>query len=131
MLWEKKIQLGKETAEAIDPNVGREDINRMKKEIHIMELRYGRCFPFVELVISRFPFIVFSLALFGGILMFCIFYMHSEQQLKRDILQLTEEMERAISKREIIGLSFVSAFPTSPFCSCFGCKFSPLADSLR
>eukprot|EP00762_Andalucia_godoyi_P001717 ANDGO_07121.mRNA.1 Coiled-coil domain-containing protein 40 homolog len=40
MLWEKKISLSKETAEALDPTVGQDDISKMKKEIHIMQVRY-------------------------------------------------------------------------------------------
>eukprot|EP00668_Euglena_longa_P002144 GGOE01002486.1.p1 GENE.GGOE01002486.1~~GGOE01002486.1.p1 ORF type:complete len:906 (-),score=453.50 GGOE01002486.1:330-3014(-) len=39
MFWEKKIQIAKETEMALDPNVGREEINRMKQEIYIMEQR--------------------------------------------------------------------------------------------
>lgn len=40
MMWEKKIALSKETAAALDPNVGQDDIIKMKKEIHIMQVRY-------------------------------------------------------------------------------------------
>eukprot|EP00755_Sulcionema_specki_P007788 Sspe_Gene.39153::Locus_18892_Transcript_1_1_Confidence_1.000_Length_2814::g.39153::m.39153 len=39
MFWEKKIQLAKETELALDPTVGKEEINRMKREIYIMEQR--------------------------------------------------------------------------------------------
>ncbi|KAJ1511123.1 Coiled-coil domain-containing protein 40 [Coelomomyces lativittatus] len=39
MLWEKKIQLAKETREALDPNIGAQEIKDMKMEIHRMELR--------------------------------------------------------------------------------------------
>uniref|UniRef100_A0A7S4GCK9 Coiled-coil domain-containing protein 40 n=1 Tax=Eutreptiella gymnastica TaxID=73025 RepID=A0A7S4GCK9_9EUGL len=39
MFWEKKIQIAKETEMALDPNVGKEEINRMKQEIYIMEQR--------------------------------------------------------------------------------------------
>eukprot|EP00758_Cryptobia_borreli_P004730 Tbor_TRINITY_DN4549_c0_g1::TRINITY_DN4549_c0_g1_i1::g.15896::m.15896 len=41
MFWEKKIQIAKETEMAIDPNIGRDEINRMKREIYIMEQRLG------------------------------------------------------------------------------------------
>ena len=39
MFWEKKIQIAKETELALDPNVGKDEINRMKREIYIMEQR--------------------------------------------------------------------------------------------
>eukprot|EP01063_Lacrimia_lanifica_P035963 TRINITY_DN699_c0_g1_i1.p1 TRINITY_DN699_c0_g1~~TRINITY_DN699_c0_g1_i1.p1 ORF type:complete len:897 (+),score=492.25 TRINITY_DN699_c0_g1_i1:69-2759(+) len=41
MFWEKKIQIAKETELALDPMVGKEEINRMKREIYIMEQRLG------------------------------------------------------------------------------------------
>ena len=40
MLWKKKIQLDKETREALDPTVGADETSSMVKEIHRMELRY-------------------------------------------------------------------------------------------
>lgn len=40
LLWERKIQLEKEMQDALDPNIGQQEIVAMKKEIHIMELRY-------------------------------------------------------------------------------------------
>ena len=39
MLWEKKIQLTKETQAALDPNIGSTEIRDMKLEIHRMKLR--------------------------------------------------------------------------------------------
>jgi coiled-coil domain-containing protein 40 len=42
MMWEKKIQLAKETSEAVNPSVGQEDIRKMEREIHIMEMRHGQ-----------------------------------------------------------------------------------------
>lgn len=38
MLWEKKIQLVKETRSAVDSEVGQGDIQMMKAEIHRMEV---------------------------------------------------------------------------------------------
>lgn len=38
MLWEKKIQLVKETRSAVDFDVGQGEIHRMKAEIHRMEV---------------------------------------------------------------------------------------------
>eukprot|EP00906_Rhabdomonas_costata_P029190 RCo041213 len=39
LFWEKKIQIAKETEMALDPNIGKEEINRMKQEIGVMEQR--------------------------------------------------------------------------------------------
>eukprot|EP01112_Ceratiomyxa_fruticulosa_P016114 TRINITY_DN4838_c0_g1_i1.p1 TRINITY_DN4838_c0_g1~~TRINITY_DN4838_c0_g1_i1.p1 ORF type:complete len:949 (-),score=274.11 TRINITY_DN4838_c0_g1_i1:119-2821(-) len=39
LLWEKKIQLSKETAQAIDPNVGAAETHTMRKEIARMKLK--------------------------------------------------------------------------------------------
>merc|ERR1711998_552953 len=40
MFLERKIQLARETIEALDPNAGRSENTKMKQEIHRMELRY-------------------------------------------------------------------------------------------
>lgn len=40
LLWEKKIQLEKETREALDPSIGQQETQNMEKEIHRMELRH-------------------------------------------------------------------------------------------
>jgi chromosome segregation ATPase len=39
MFWEKKIQIARETELALDPHVGKDEIQRMKREIYIMEQR--------------------------------------------------------------------------------------------
>jgi chromosome segregation ATPase len=39
MFWEKKIQIAKETEMALDPTIGKDEINRMRREIYIMEQR--------------------------------------------------------------------------------------------
>lgn len=39
LLWEKKIQLDKETREALDPSVGETEVQNMEREIHRMEIR--------------------------------------------------------------------------------------------
>jgi len=39
LLWEKKIQLERETQEALDPEYGQPEIKAMRKEIHRMKLR--------------------------------------------------------------------------------------------
>ena len=40
LLWEKKIQLDKETRMALDPTVGQKETENMEKEIHRMTLRF-------------------------------------------------------------------------------------------
>merc|ERR1711968_317034 len=40
LLWEKKIQLEKETQAALDPDVGMAETKAMEREIHRMRLRY-------------------------------------------------------------------------------------------
>ena len=42
MLWEKKIQLAKETRAAVDSDVGQGEIQAMKAEIHRMTVRYSQ-----------------------------------------------------------------------------------------
>jgi hypothetical protein len=39
LLWEKKIQIDKETREALDPTVGQQETQNMEKEVHRMALR--------------------------------------------------------------------------------------------
>jgi chromosome segregation ATPase len=39
LLWEKKIQLDKETKAALDPSIGQQESQNMEREIHRMELR--------------------------------------------------------------------------------------------
>jgi chromosome segregation ATPase len=39
LLWEKKIQIDKETREALDPTVGQQETLNMEKEVHRMALR--------------------------------------------------------------------------------------------
>lgn len=39
LLWEKKIQLDKETRDALDPSVGQQETQGMEREIHRMQLR--------------------------------------------------------------------------------------------
>ena len=41
LLWEKKIQLDKDTRAALDPSVGQGEAQAMEREIHRMELRYS------------------------------------------------------------------------------------------
>lgn len=36
LLWERKIQLEKEMQDALDPNIGQQEIVAMRKEIHRM-----------------------------------------------------------------------------------------------
>lgn len=40
MLWEKKIQIAKETHDAVDSNIGQAELKAMKSEIHRMQVSY-------------------------------------------------------------------------------------------
>jgi coiled-coil domain-containing protein 40 len=53
MLWEKKIQLAKETQAALDPNVGATEIREMTIEIHRMKLRYASMLKLQERMIAE------------------------------------------------------------------------------
>jgi len=39
MLWERKIQLEREMQETLDPNVGQQELQALKKDLHLKELR--------------------------------------------------------------------------------------------
>ncbi|KAJ3331018.1 Coiled-coil domain-containing protein 40, partial [Blyttiomyces sp. JEL0837] len=53
MLWEKKIQLAKETQAALDPNIGATEIREMAVEIHRMKLRYASMLKLQEKMIAE------------------------------------------------------------------------------
>jgi hypothetical protein len=53
MLWEKKIQLAKETQAALDPNIGASENRDMESEIHRMKLRYTSMMKVQEKMISE------------------------------------------------------------------------------
>ena len=53
MLWEKKIQLAKETQSALDPNIGATEIKEMTLEIHRMKLRLASMHKLQEKMISE------------------------------------------------------------------------------
>ncbi|KAJ3074995.1 Coiled-coil domain-containing protein 40 [Podochytrium sp. JEL0797] len=53
MLWEKKIQLAKETQAALDPNIGATEIREMSVEIHRMKLRYTSMIKLQEKMIAE------------------------------------------------------------------------------
>ncbi|KAI9098134.1 hypothetical protein DFS34DRAFT_704117 [Phlyctochytrium arcticum] len=53
MLWEKKIQLARETQAALDPNIGATEIKEMQAEIHRMKLRYASMLKLQEKMISE------------------------------------------------------------------------------
>ncbi|KAJ3127462.1 Coiled-coil domain-containing protein 40 [Nowakowskiella sp. JEL0407] len=53
MLWEKKIQLAKETQAALDPNVGATEIREMSAEIHRMKIRYASMMKIQEKMIQE------------------------------------------------------------------------------
>ncbi|KXS16411.1 hypothetical protein M427DRAFT_494913 [Gonapodya prolifera JEL478] len=53
LLWEKKIQIVKETADALDPNVGSADLVAMRAEIHRMKLRLSSLLKLQEKMIQE------------------------------------------------------------------------------
>lgn len=53
MLWERKIQLEKETQAALDPEVGNDVVTAMKKEIHRMEHRHAELMRRQEALIQE------------------------------------------------------------------------------
>ncbi|KAI9201921.1 uncharacterized protein BJ171DRAFT_569980 [Polychytrium aggregatum] len=59
MLWEKKIQLAKETKAALDPNIGATEIKEMGIEIHRMKLRYASMLKLQEKMIAEMEKSVF------------------------------------------------------------------------
>lgn len=64
MYWEKKIEIQKEIQQTLDPEIGQDEVRKMKKEVHIMEQRL--------------------------------------LELKRNHKRMVHEMEKSISKRDII-----------------------------
>ncbi|KAJ3166907.1 Coiled-coil domain-containing protein 40 [Geranomyces variabilis] len=53
MLWEKKIQLARETQAALDPNVGATEIREMEAEIHRMRLRHASMLKLQEKMVAE------------------------------------------------------------------------------
>ena len=53
MLWEKKIQIAKETQAALDPNIGATEIKEMTLEIHRMKLRLASMQKLQEKMIAE------------------------------------------------------------------------------
>jgi chromosome segregation ATPase len=53
MLWERKITLERELQEALDPNIGGDIVEAMKKEIHRMELRHSELLRHQEKLIQE------------------------------------------------------------------------------
>ena len=53
MLWEKKIQLARETQAALDPNIGATEIKEMTAEIHRMKLRHESLLKLQEKMIAE------------------------------------------------------------------------------
>lgn len=75
LLWEKKIQLDKETRMQLDPSVGQKETEDMEKEIHRMSLRF--------------------------------------EALKREQERLSNEVTRAIEKRDTITTRYGKPKPTN------------------
>jgi len=53
MLWEKKIQLAKETRNTVDTEYGQGELKAMKCEIHRMQVRYNQLMKQQELLIQE------------------------------------------------------------------------------
>lgn len=51
MLWEKKIEMVKETQSALDPNIGANETQEMQAEIHRMKLKYSALLKMQEKMI--------------------------------------------------------------------------------
>lgn len=66
MLWEKKIQLAKETQAALDPNIGASEITEMQAEIHRMKLRYQSMLKLQEKMICDMERAVEKREVIGG-----------------------------------------------------------------
>uniref|UniRef100_UPI00398EA058 coiled-coil domain-containing protein 40 isoform X2 n=1 Tax=Pristiophorus japonicus TaxID=55135 RepID=UPI00398EA058 len=58
MLWEKKIQLAKEARSAVDSDVGQNEIQAMKAEIHRMQIRYNQLMKQQEQMIREMEAVV-------------------------------------------------------------------------
>ncbi|XP_041075699.1 coiled-coil domain-containing protein 40 [Polyodon spathula] len=58
MLWEKKTQLGKETRDAVDSDIGKGEMRSMRAEIHRMEVRYGQLMKQQEKLIREMEAVV-------------------------------------------------------------------------
>jgi hypothetical protein len=85
LLWEKKIQLDKETRDALDPSVGQAESQNMEHEIHRMELRLtAREF-------ARYYFVL---------------YVNCLPSVQREQERLSTEIERSIQKRSTIATRF-------------------------
>jgi hypothetical protein len=60
LLWERKIQLQKEMQEKLDPNFGMSDIEKLKKQIHLMELNLNDIRKKQEQIIIEMERIVYK-----------------------------------------------------------------------
>jgi chromosome segregation ATPase len=56
MLWEKKLQLTRETREALDPNYGASELRTMKKEVSRMELRLKQIQKQQQVIVQEMEF---------------------------------------------------------------------------
>jgi chromosome segregation ATPase len=56
MLWEKKLQMARETKEALDPNYGAGELKTMKKEVTRMELRLKQIMKQQQIIVQEMEF---------------------------------------------------------------------------
>jgi hypothetical protein len=87
-LWEKKIQLDKETRDALDPSVGQAESQNMEHEIHRMDLRMTACMSLFVYLNLRVVDSLFAAT------------------VQREQDRLSTEIERAIQKRTTIATRF-------------------------
>ncbi|KAL5473502.1 hypothetical protein EMCRGX_G027992 [Ephydatia muelleri] len=78
MLWEKKIQIAKETHDAVDSNIGQAELKAMKSEIHRMQVRYEQLTKQQEKMIQDMEK--------------CVFLTSEDAQTKRSIQQASADI---------------------------------------
>jgi hypothetical protein len=58
MLWEKKLQLARETKEALDPTYGAAELRTMKKEVSRMELRLKQIMKQQQVIVQEMEYAI-------------------------------------------------------------------------
>ena len=93
MLWERKIQLGKEMKQSVDSEAGQTEIRSMKAEIHRMQV----------LLLTQS---LSGSTVFGTLCLIWLFGGSQKQvrysQLMRQQEKMIQDMEKAVYRRETI-----------------------------
>ncbi len=58
LIWERKIELEKEMQETLDPSVGQQEITKLKKKLHLKELKFNELKKKQELIILEIEKVV-------------------------------------------------------------------------